>query len=203
MKEHLFSRTSCVILSAGSSTRMGEHKALLKFGEDSTFIQHITNTYALSGFDQIIVVANIELAEQMRERGIHLPESALIVINDKPDSGRFYSLQTGMHHLKEGNDCFFQNVDNPFTSSDLLTTLILEKKKADVIIPAYKQKAGHPVLLSPNVVQEICTTSDPDFRINDFLRQFHQQRIETLYGRILANINAPEDYINAGFQKKG
>ncbi len=203
MKEHLFSRTSCVILSAGSSARMGEHKALLKFGEDSTFIQHIASTYALSGLDQIIVVANVELAESMREREIKLPESVLLVINDKPESGRFYSLQTGMRHLKEGNSCFFQNVDNPFTSSELLTTLIIQKEKADVIIPEYKQKAGHPVLLSPNVVQEICATSDPDFRINDFLRQFHQQRIETLDGRILTNINAPEDYINAGFQRKG
>jgi molybdenum cofactor cytidylyltransferase len=199
MKEHLFSRTSCVILSAGSSTRMGEHKALLKFGEDSTFIQHITNTYALSGFDQIIVVANIELAEQMRERGIHLPESALIVINDKPESGRFYSLQTGMRKLKEGNDCFFQNVDNPFISSELLTTLILEKEKADVIIPAYKQKAGHPVLFNARMKKLILDIDDPETRIDVFLKGFRIKYIESPDSCILTNINSREDYLTAGF----
>jgi len=199
MKEVLFAGTSCVILSAGSSARMGTHKALLKFDYETTFIQKITETYSLAGIDRIIVVVNAELLQMIKSINLVLPEKVLLTINNKPELGRFYSLQTGIKHLKPASSCFFQNIDNPFTSETLLRELISYKNKADVIIPAYQDRAGHPVLISPTVVQQINSGIDYEVRIDEFLKQYTEKRIGVSDQRILININSQEEYLNAGF----
>jgi len=194
-----FDRTSCVILSAGNSFRMAGHKALLKFDDDMTFIGRITETYLNSGVEQVIVVVSSKLSDQLKERKINLPERVSLVINDKPESGRFYSLQTGAKHLKVGNYSFFQNIDNPFTSAELLKALIHHKDEADVIIPAFHERSGHPVLLSPEVACRICLEGEPDLRIDEFLKRFKVKMVETSDKRILVNINSPDEYLAAGF----
>jgi len=199
MKEVLFASTSCVILSAGSSARMGTHKALLKFDFEKTFIQKITETYSLVGIELVIVVLNSELFKLIKEGTPSLPEKVKLVINDKPELGRFYSLQTGVKHLKHGNSCFFQNIDNPFTSEKLLRELIIQKDEADIILPAFQVRAGHPVLISPTVVQQINSGIDYEVRIDAFLKQYTEKRIEVSDQRILININSQEEYLDAGF----
>jgi len=201
MGRDLLSQTSCVILSAGSSVRMGESKALLKFSKYETFIQKITGTYCQSGVKQVIVVVNKELYNLIVELEIPLAREVELVINSFPEKGRFYSLQTGAQKLKTGNSCFFQNIDNPFTTVEVLKSLFQYKKDADVIIPAFECKSGHPVLFSPAVVQKIIDKSDPEIRIDQFLKTFATKKMELAEKRILTNINSPEDFSEAGLGK--
>lgn len=195
MKEALFAQTSCIILSAGSSMRMGTHKALLKFDAAHTFIQKITETYLLAGMEDVIVVVNSELFKLINISNLSLSKNVHLVINDKPELGRFYSLQTGIKQLKPGNSCFFQNIDNPFTTEELLRELIIYKDDADAIMPTYRNKSGHPVLISPWIATEIFNAKDPDIRIDLFLKSFKIRDIETTYDNISININTPEDYL--------
>jgi len=199
VNEVLFAETSCVILSAGSSARMGTHKALLRFDYKKSFIQKITETYLLAGIEQVVVVVNSELLKQINKIIPELTEKVIFVINDKPELGRFYSLQTGIKYLKPGNSCFFQNIDNPFTAIELLDELIIHKEEADVIIPAFHKKSGHPVLINPSVVKRISTCIDYEMRIDVFLKRFTEKRIAIQEQRILININSPEEYKSAGF----
>ena len=108
MENHI-ANTSCIILSAGSSQRMGEHKALLKFDAHRTFIQQITETCIKAGVEQILVVVNNEIAELSKNGLFHLSEKVELIINDHPEFGRFYSLQKGVQRLIPNNYCFFQN----------------------------------------------------------------------------------------------
>jgi molybdenum cofactor cytidylyltransferase len=199
MKQDLFAQTSCILLSAGSSVRMGESKALLKFDEQTTFIQQITQTYKHAGLQQILIVVNSSLFDAIREREIFLFKDIQLVINNHPEQGRFYSLQTGVQHLKKGNFCFFQNIDNPFTSAECLLSLIKFKNDSDVIIPAFRGKSGHPVLFSPFIAAEIMRTNLLDQRIDQFLTMFKVMKVETSDRNILANINSQDDYLAAGF----
>ncbi len=194
MKEALFAQTSVIILSAGSSVRMGTHKALLKFETEKTFLQKITETYSLAGIEQIIVVVNAELHKLINKSESAFSEKVMLIINDKPELGRFYSLQTGIKHVKPGNNCFFQNIDNPFTTVTLLHELIIYKDEADVLLPAFQNRAGHPVLISPLVVQKILQSRNSDLRIDMFLITFKVKRVEASDSNILANINSPEDF---------
>lgn len=194
MKEVLFRQSSAIILSAGNSARMGAHKALLKFDSGKTFIQKITESYLRAGTDQIIVVVNAELFNLISKSKLALSEKLLLVVNNNPEAGRFYSLQTGIKEVKSGNYTFFQNIDNPLTSEKLLRELYSYKEEADVLIPDFQKKSGHPVLISPLVVSEIFQCKDPDIRIDMFLKKFTRMKVPTTDRNILANINSPEDF---------
>jgi CTP:molybdopterin cytidylyltransferase MocA len=201
MKEFLFGQTSCIILSAGSSERMGEPKALLRFSEDEMFIQKITRTYIQSGVKQVIVVVNTDLYNSIHKLRIPLADEVELVVNRYPEKGRFYSLQAGVQKLKTGNSCFFQNIDNPFTSDEVLKSLFQCQKDADVIIPVYDARSGHPVLFSWALAQEIIDKSDPEIRIDHFLQAFATIKVEITENRILTNINSHEDFLEAGLGK--
>ena len=94
--EFIFAQTSCIILSAGSSDRMGEPKAFLRFSEDEMFIQKITHTYVQSGLKHVIVVVNTDLHNSIHKLRIPLADEVELVVNRYPEKGRFYSLQTGV-----------------------------------------------------------------------------------------------------------
>ncbi len=202
MKEELFASTSCIILSAGNSNRMGVPKALLKFDEHTTFIQKITDTYIHAGIKQLVVVVNEQLFEQLNESNIYLSPEVKLVINNNPELGRFLSLQTGLHAIKHGNSCIFQNIDNPFTSVGLIEKLISHKDDADVVIPAFQNKSGHPVLINTQVAEQILLQKDSEIRIDGFLKNFNVKKVEVGDHTILVNINSREEYFKAGFKFK-
>jgi len=199
MEEVLFAQTSCIILSAGNSLRMGNHKALLKFDAEKTFIEKITETYKLAGIEQVIVVVNSELFKLISESSLALSRKVKLVVNEKPELGRFYSLQTGVKLIPTGNYCFFQNIDNPFTTQAMLRELILHKNEAEVIMPTFKDKAGHPVLFNPLIAQKISSEKDNDLRIDHFLKKFKIKYIESFDNNILININTLKQYQSEGF----
>lgn len=196
MKEALFAQTSCIILSAGSSARMGTHKALLKFDSERTFIQKVSETYLLTGIEQIIIVLNAELFNQLKERNLTFDDKVILVINEKPELGRFYSLRKGVQHLTPGNYCFLQNIDNPFISAEVINPLIKHRDEADVIVPTFQKRSGHPVLICPFVAREILLSESNDLRIDLFFKRFEVKKVETSDHNILVNINSPEDYTN-------
>lgn len=195
-----FRDTSAIILSAGNSERMGRHKALLSFDSQRTFVQKIAETYANAGVGQIIVVVNGELYKLIQESDITLSVKVKLVINANPETGRFFSLQTGVKLLDSGNSCFFQNIDNPFTSEAVLREIIVHKDKADVILPAFQNRSGHPVLINNSVVQKIMLYKTSDIRIDKFLNTFETVKVETADRNILLNINSKEEYRAAGFE---
>jgi len=198
MEGNIFGQTSCIILAAGRSTRMGESKALLKFSSDETFIQKITGTYVQSGVKQVIVVVNVELYNTIQEQQMPLSQEVELVVNSFPEKGRFYSLQTGIKNLKTGNSCFFQNIDNPFTTYEVLQLLIQNTAGSDVIIPEYQGKTGHPALFSNIVASKIIEAKESGARIDQFLKTFRVKMVEIDDNNILTNINSFEEYINAG-----
>ena len=198
MKKALFAQTSCIILSAGSSTRMGAHKALLKYDAEKTFIEKITETYSLAGIEHVIVVINPELFKLVSKSSLVFSEKVKLVVNGKPELGRFYSFQTGVKHLNIGKSFFFQNIDNPSTTIELLNELIIHKDAADVILPAFQGKTGHPVLVSKKVTRDILLATNTEFRIDEFLGKYETLKVESADKSILTNINSPADLSAAG-----
>ena len=190
--------TSCIILSAGNSLRMGQHKALLRFNSEYTFVQKIIDTYSKVGINQIILVVNQDLFNVLKQEKIVLPKSLQIVVNEKPELGRFYSLLLASAYLHAGNSCFLQNIDNPFTSAAILNELIEFRDDAEVIIPSFQRKAGHPVLFNAAVAQKIVATNDLGTRIDEFLKLFTNKYIHTILPEILININSLDAYKEAG-----
>jgi CTP:molybdopterin cytidylyltransferase MocA len=174
---------------------MGMHKALLKFDDRRNFIQQITEEYLKAGVEQIIVVVNNEIYGLSKKGMFQLSEKVELIVNEHPELGRFYSLQKGVQQLIPENHCFFQNIDNPLVTEKVLESLIKHKNEADVIIPIFENRPGHPVLFSPHVAHKIHKISDYGIRIDNFLKSFAALKVGTNDNSVLLNINLMEEYL--------
>ena len=181
---------------------MGHHKALLAYNGELNFLQQITTAYSQAGIEEIIVVVNAALEKIIRQTGMPLPHQVKLVVNNKPARGRFYSLQTGLKVVSPGHSCFFQNIDNPFVTREILDKMIRCSEKADVVKPCYGDKSGHPVLIGPAIIRAMIAETNYTNRIDAFLGGYTLLRVDIQDARILVNINQPADYGKAGFEAK-
>lgn len=182
-------KTACIILSGGNSSRMGTHKALLPFSHYENFLQHIIGIYLNAGISGIIVVKN----EDINLNPTQYP-NATIITNNHPEKGRINSIQLGLQAIGENQDCFIQNIDNPFVTEQLLCGLLLHQNEADYISPVYNDIGGHPVLLSNLALNKIRSNTNGEMTLRDILNDSIRYKVVTNDERCILNINTPDDY---------
>jgi molybdenum cofactor cytidylyltransferase len=187
-------KTSCIILAAGKSERMGELKPFLRFSENTTFLERIIKVYHSQHIYDPVIVVNDEVHHRM-QKSKSLPNNSKIIINPFPDYGRFYSIKLAMHEL--GNDSFvyLQNIDNPFVTEKTLLALKNEICESDFAVPVFEKQSGHPLLLSAGVLKGIVQIKDNNSNLRNILSFFRKREVEVEDPGILININTPDDYI--------
>lgn len=178
-----------IILAAGMSERMGKQKYNLTFSEEYTFLEHIIHVYRRFVVSELVLVVN----ESFESETLQYEEKIKIVVNDKIEYGRFYSVQLGLKQL-ENTSTFIQNIDNPFVNAGLLMSLKNGIGLADFAVPVYKGRGGHPVLLSSEVIESIVNDFKNTSHFNDVLKSFNRQDVYVNDPYIGVNINTPEDY---------
>ncbi len=184
---------SAIILAAGLSERMGKHKALLAFNDNTNFVQHIAESMIAAGCNNIIVVTNPVLFNFFNENNILNNTKIKIVVNDKPELGRFRSIKIGLKMIGD-NNVFIHNCDNPFCSHFLLKDLFLVLNKKSYVVPLYNDKGGHPILLSKFICNYLLKIEADDVNLKKILSQFIKKEVITTDNKILFNVNTPEDY---------
>lgn len=151
-----------VVLSAGESRRMGSPKALLPIGGRS-FIEQIVFSLKKTKAGKILVVLGHNAAE-LQSKTAHLPVT--FVINKDYAQGQLSSLITAIRHVEEQNTgekvdgILVHLVDHPFLNPALVDKMIdrfYESKKL-IVLPCYKGKRGHPVILSRELFGELLRT---------------------------------------------
>lgn len=200
---------SAIILAAGNSERMGVPKLSLRFRGDTSFIARCTQEFLNAGCREIALVVNEQGFEWIGK--INFPENVIVVPNSFPEFGRFHSIQLGLAQLGKGDPVFIHNVDNPFIHTEQL--LALERAYHQpagketaaggrVVIPHYKGRGGHPVLISPEVGMAIRGEKQPDWPFREFLKGFQQIKVPVNDPGVLVNINTIGDYRAAGLPFK-
>ncbi len=190
-------RISSIILSAGSSERMGSPKALLKIGE-KTFLQHIIEILSKKYVEEIHVVLGA-LSDEIEPSIADLPVNVLI--NGQWDSGQLSSLITGLHAIDDDrtDGVLVWPVDHPLVSGVLIDELLnaFENDHAKIIIPKYNGRRGHPVIFPNKTFHELRSAS-PDEGARSVVHRNESivYEVETSEEAILINIDTPEDYIN-------
>lgn len=185
---------SAVILAAGTSGRMGIPKISLKFDENYNFTEHLCTSFNTSNCRKIVLVVNNVGAELIKAGNFSLPQKIEIVVNNHTDYGRFYSLQCGLQKCDQTLPVFFTNIDNPFVCEEIFANLLPKIKDADYVCPTFNNKGGHPVLISPTIINDILSQDDNTIDLKTFLRKYQRKDIEFADCKILANINTQEDY---------
>ena len=117
-----------------------------------------------------------------------------IIINHHPEYERYYSVKTGLSGLHINHSVFIHNADNPFANFEVLNALYINRNEADLIKPAFNKKGGHPILISPKIINDILSNENHDIYLNNFLNKFLFKKIETRDESILVNVNTKGDY---------
>ena len=144
-------RYAAVIAAAGLSSRMHEFKPLMCLGEN-TVIESVIYNLKAAGVGEIVVVAGYKA--DILERHV-APLGVKVCRNDSyAETKMFDSLQMGISSLKEPYDYLFLTPgDVPLVKPETIKRMKeLEKK---IVRPICGDKAGHPVLISAELVPTI------------------------------------------------
>jgi len=148
------SSTSAVVLAAGTSTRMGTVKQLLRL-DGRPLLQHVLDNVRASGVREIVL--DLGFAAEAIRREIEA-ENVRVVINQSYLQGMGTSLRAGLSAVDpQADSALIVLADQPFVRPATLDQLIAEhhRSKPQIVIPTYRGFRGNPVLLDRSVFQEV------------------------------------------------
>jgi molybdenum cofactor cytidylyltransferase len=190
--------TAALILSAGSSRRLGgEPKALLPV-DGRAGVRRIAEVCLADGFEPVIVVVGPHrhaIARELQGLDVELVDS------DQGEDARTGSVQTGLAALPAERDVLFWPVDHPFVRPRTLDVL-LAARDTDLLgvwfLPTFEGRGGHPVLWRPSVRAEIFDLR-PDAPLRALLPELGPQvrRVAVDDPGVIANVDTPEEYRHA------
>ncbi len=188
--------TSAILLAAGESTRMGQPKALLPWG-DITLIEFQVRQLSEAGVGEIVVVLG-HAAEEIRER---VPDTARVVVNLHFQEGRATSLRAGATALPDDADAIVVlNVDQP-RPSDLISRLIEAYAASDTLIsrPVFGKEHGHPIVLAGLLLEELRSVEEESQGLLGVVNahRSEMQDVDLEDERVLVDFNTPEEYEKA------
>ncbi len=188
-----YKQCSVIILAAGFSSRMGSPKFAMKFTKNKTFLDEIIQQYESFGCEKIVVVLNNEGFDYLKDKSVNFSNNVKLVKNRNPEWKRFYSIKLGLKTVSNEYPVFIHNVDNPFVNHEVLEKLF-SSSSTDFVVPSYKNKGGHPILLSNHVVLEILSEKRNNIILSDFLKSFKKTYVTVNNKNILININSKNEY---------
>jgi molybdenum cofactor cytidylyltransferase len=188
---------SGILLAAGLSSRMGEPKQLLPFGE-STIVETVVDSMLGAKFDEVIVVVGHCAAEIRAQLGTR---PVKIVFNPDYREGMLPSAQAGIRSL-QGNDAFaLMLVDQPFITSELIDRVVDAYIQTDkgIALPSYNYKRGHPVIFNQRYADEILALGTESGGVRTLFKKYgddiYYVTVDT--DRVLRDIDYREDYERA------
>lgn len=185
---------SAIILSAGYSSRMGELKPLLQFGNKYA-LELLAETYMKSKIDDIIVVVGYRAADIMGSLK-HL--KVKWVVNPKYDEGMYSSIKAAVMALDEASTGFFINpVDVPIIKASTIESLKAEfiKTEKGIIYPSFSNEKGHPPIISNKYKHKIIENSAPG-GLKNLLDLYLEDsvKIPVCDNGTLMDMDSPSDY---------
>lgn len=148
-------RVTAVILAAGQSSRMGQTKQLLPWGE-TTVLGQVLRTVQETAVHNTLVVTGHE-AEKVEQ--IAIQEGAETVFNPDFASGEMVSsLKTAVHHLPDHIAAVLVVLaDQPMVETGTITQLLEAywQQKGDLIAPSFAGQRGNPVLIDRTYFAEL------------------------------------------------
>ncbi len=183
-----------IVLAAGASTRMKKQKLLLPYKGTTVIKAVISNALPALKKNMIVVLGanRNEISKEINNSQINLVE------NWNYQEGMLSSVICGLNALPVNARAFLVFLgDQPQITSDVTFKVIDAYKNSGkgIVIPAFKKKRGHPVLIDHKYKPEILQL-DPMKGLRQLLEKFSGDIYEVECGRpeILRDIDTPQDY---------
>jgi molybdenum cofactor cytidylyltransferase len=180
-----------LILAAGESRRMGSPKALLEF-RGETFLDRLIRLF--SQHCEVVVVVLGHGADGIRTK-LRRSGEAILVLNPNYAQGQLTSMQAGLSRI--GLSCdgvVFTLVDHPNILSSTIEALLADPT-ALLTIPTYKNRRGHPIYFSRDLIPEFLALP-PDSQARAVVNR-HADRIRYVEADdpgIIQDVDDPEIY---------
>jgi len=173
---------------------MGRPKLLLPYG-GATIIENVVRNVASSRADRAVIVLGgnrREIEERIRTVAIKR------VINRRYKEGMFSSVRRGLRALPaSAGAAVFVLADQPDVPASVIDLLIeaYRRQEKGIVLPVYRDKRGHPLLIDLKYRREIEALS-PDIGLRGLLRQHADDILEVRVSSpaVLKDIDDPDDY---------
>lgn len=181
----------CIIFAGGKSSRMGQDKSLLPFGDYPTLaefqyrrLQTLFERVCISAKEADKFDFNADVIPDIVETGIYAPTAGFVSV---------------FQHLNEER-IFVLSVDTPFVGEDEIAQLIdADGEELDAVI-ARSASGSHPMCgiyhrsLLPAFVRMV---QEDDHRLDKLLKKSHTRYVEFSDEEAFTNLNHPDEYQRA------
>jgi len=147
-------RAAGVVLAAGKSTRFGETKQVLPWG-DTTLVAHAARAALDAGLDPVVVVLGHQ-ADAVERALAGLPVQR--VYNSDFAAGQSTSLRKGLGALPANTGAaVFLLADQPLVHAGIIRKIVRAHRQscAPACVPVFEEKRGNPVLFDRALFQEL------------------------------------------------
>jgi len=182
---------------------MGEPKLLLKWGH-SSIIEKSVDTLLASKIDELIVVIGYQSRAILRRLGSRRLKT---VINRQYRMGMSTSIRRGLGQVSSKSEAILIALaDQPSIETDLIDHLIdvYRQNPHGIVLPSYKGKRGHPVILNRFRYEEEMGNLTGDVGCRPILNRHPEDilEVEVKSEGVVADIDSWEEYRTGGLSRE-
>jgi len=139
-----------IVLAAGTSSRLGSAKQLVRAG-GQYLLDHVLDAALASGLDRIVLVLghrSEEVSAALKERADR--DRLRVLVNPAYRDGMSGSLRTGIKSVQDAFPAVMILLgDQPFVRAELIDLLIrrFQSSGKDICAPVCRGRRGHPVII--------------------------------------------------------
>ncbi len=165
-------RICAVVFAAGFSARLGQNKLLIKINK-KTVIERSIEPFIDPSIDKVFVVVGFE--KERIETALQGKEVE-IIYNPNYIECMSASLKTSLPFVVHYDGIFFQLGDRPFTDKAIIKKMIYAfyNQSARIVVPIYKGKKGHPVLIRLKDYLEDIERINGDKGLREIIDKYHR-----------------------------
>ena len=188
---------NCLIPAAGRSSRMGQWKLMLPFG-DKTVIETVVAT-PLSVCSKVVLVTGYRSPElQDLFEGV---DRVAIIENVHWQAGMFSSIRRGASAI-ESDQFFIALADMPLLDPKVFRKLLHASHGKNAAgetatvayAPVFDGKRGHPVLLSRIILDKIRRANSETTTMKEIIRQERVHEVAWSDDSIHRDLDTPDEY---------
>ncbi|MHA2054477.1 MAG: nucleotidyltransferase family protein, partial [Candidatus Hodarchaeales archaeon] len=176
---------------------------LYEIKEGKTVIQLIVNAFLESKLQKLIIVTGFQ-ARKIKMNIDHLVRSARFPVEfvynaEYKTGGMSSSIKKGFTAIESAQMVILSPADIPFLPTSIIDSIIniYVGKQPEIIIPTFKGRKGHPILLSSNIFQDVRGISEQKQGLKEIITKYSNQIyfLPTQTPEILRDLDSSEDIL--------